>query len=150
MDSYKIERDDLYYLLKQTETDKFVESMFAPDIFTVNYARFLDNMHARIMEYDDEVKRNLLLLLMIKVIFYLRPLGDFSNRKMIEKVFNLDDRNLTKTETGMLKRYNTPLLKIMKRLAAGINKGIFSNGHDNEIHNNDAFDFLKNVQGDTI
>jgi site-specific DNA-adenine methylase len=42
-----------------------------------------------------------------------------------------------------------PLLTL-KDIRKSINKGIFDNSQENEIHNEDVFDFLKHIKGDVI
>ena len=40
--------------------------------------------------------------------------------------------------------------RLLTDLAGKINQGVFSNGHDNEAHQADVFDFLERVEGDVV
>ena len=132
-------------------TSNFIERHFAPDVVTTRHARFLDTAFANARAAVG-TKKWLLLLLLVKYILRMRPMGNFGAKTIIHQV-----------EAGEWEAMNPHYVRDMlsrnvcghpKRVAETlrqqINSGVFSNGQSNEVHQEDVFDFLRDVEGDIL
>lgn len=149
-----------------TNTDTILESsdvdlLFTPHPETGHYVRdcqsrmfkaeicdFLDNAFAHISQINDPIKRDLMMLLWIKVIIYYRPMGTFTHPGAVEKLER--DEAVTPVLEHLQELYSKPLYRVVCHLAEEINSGVFDNGLDNEMHSKDVFNFLPSVQGDVV
>ena len=89
--------------------------------------------------------------LLIKYIFHIRPYSKFSspnafNRPMAEGRYDEIKRTYTRAIANNLKSSVTITNIEMNK----INAGIFSNGHKNEVHKGDVFDFINEIAGDVL
>jgi adenine-specific DNA-methyltransferase len=141
----KIDRTDIDVLFRpHPENQHTIEEKYVPEVFLEKHARFLDTAF---LNADTYLKKYLL----IKYIFTLRPYSKFSspnafNRPMADGRYDEIKATYNKHIKDNLKAPLTILRDEMKR----INTGIFSNGHDNEVHKKDVFDFIQKVRGDVL
>jgi len=150
----KIADEDLARLFVPTKNSRFIEKNYTPKVFVRQTARFLDNAFAAIRKSTEpeSTKRYLLLLLLIKFIGGVRQFGKFTHTK---DTIDLENENYdwplrSKSHAQKsIRMIQHPLISL-KHLQAVINRGIFDNHQENEIHQLDIFDFLKKVKGDIV
>lgn len=150
--SVKLESEDLARLFVKTKHDGFIKKNYCPKVFTSKIADFLDNAVAAAREVENETKRYLLMHLLIKFILSCRQFGKFTHTR---DTLDLEARKWewplrSKSHAPKnLRMIQNPMLTLEK-LKDEVNHGIFDNHQDNEIHQKDVFDFLKNVTGDVV
>lgn len=136
---------DLYALyLPNPQADHTIEEKYVPDVFSRRHAIFLDNALAN-------AKRRLDVYLLLKYIFCLRPFSKFSSPNAFNRPFEqgrYDEIKDTYTK-HISDNLKTPL-EILKLEKERINRGIFSNGFNNEVRKQDVFDFICAVEGDVL
>jgi len=143
-----VTEEDVVRLFEPNAGNKhFIRDNF-PEQYREDMADFLDNARSNIDEYIDPVKKQAMMLLWIHMLMYYRPMSSFTHTGAVSK---LEDESYDKDTIARLReRYSQPRYDVVKKLAAVTNEGIFPNGHDNEFHRKDIFEFLKDAQGDTI
>lgn len=148
----KLEDEDIARLFTKTKNTGFVRDRYCPKTFTSAIADFLDNAFAAAQLVENEYKRYLLLHLLIKFIFSCRQFGQFTSTR---DTIDLEARQWDKPfRSRMHAAKNLRMLQhpsaVLKKLKDEVNRGIFDNHHDNEIHQKDVFAFLKAVKGDVV
>jgi 16S rRNA G966 N2-methylase RsmD len=129
----------------------FIERHYAPDVVTTRHAQFLDTAFANARAAAG-AKKWLLLLLLVKFVLRMRPMGNFGAKTIIHQV-----------EAGEWEAMNPHYVRDMlsrnvcghpKRVAETlrqqINAGVFSNGQANEARQEDVFKFLREAEGDIL
>ena len=129
----------------------FIEEHFAPDVVTTRHAKFLDTAFANARGAVG-TKRWLFLLLLVKYILRMRPMGNFGAKTIIHQA-----------EEGKWEEMNPNYLRdvvtrgiaghpktVAEKLRGQVNKGIFSNGQKNRAYQMDVFEFLEQVEGDIL
>jgi adenine-specific DNA methylase len=151
-DHVTLGEEDVTRLFRENGNDSdFIERNFAPDVVTTRHARFLDTAFANARAALG-TKKWLLLLLLVKFVLRMRPMGNFGAKTIIHQV-----------EAGEWEAMNPHYVRDMlsrnvcghpKRVAEvlrrQINSGVFSNGQANEVHQLDVFEFLREVEGDIL
>ena len=151
-DRVTLVKDDVTRLFARAEEQPhFIEENFAPDVVTTKHARFLDLAFFNAREAPG-IKKWLLLLLLVKYILRMRPMGNFGAKTIIHQA-----------EAGAWEEMNPNYVKdLLSRNICGhpktvaevlrqqVNRGVFSNGQVNEAHQGDVFEFLENVEADVI
>ena len=150
-DRVMLSRADVTRLFVGNGAESFVERHFSPDVVTTQHARFLDNAlpHARAVP---GAKKWLLLLLLVKYVLRMRPMGNFGAKTIIHQA-----------EAGRWEEMNPNYMRdvlardivghpktVAEKLRRQINRGVFSNGQLNETHQLDVFEFLRQVEGDIL
>lgn len=149
----KLENSDLTRLFVPAENrSDFISKNFSPDVLPNKHTEFLDNAMAVIGQVNSS-KRWLLLLLAIKYILRLRPMGNFGARTIIHQI---EDRNWEAMNPNYVKDivnrkiYGHPRA-ILEKLTKHINRGVFDNGQDNKAYQQDVFEFLDEIDtGDIL
>jgi len=137
--------EDIHKLFRiSSDNTHSIEKECVPDVFTERHAKFLDNAFPNATSYTEKY-------LLLKYIFHLRPYSKFSspnafNRPMSEGRYDEIKHTYSRAISN---NFKTPL-KILRTEAAAINKGIFSNGHSNEVHKKDVFDFIDSIEGEIL
>jgi adenine-specific DNA methylase len=126
---------EIYSLFKDTDNN-FIHDTF-PNLLLDKDEKLLDNAFAN-------AKTDLQKLLLIKFLFKYKPFSMLSN-KIPD---NIATGNL-KTIIPHLKYMFKPI-KALRNIKDKINKGVFDNGQDNKHYQMDVFEFLEQVQGDTV
>lgn len=138
---------DVYRLCLENKSEAnghFIEKNCVPDIFPRRHAFFLDNAFANARNALDKY-------LLVKCIFTLRPYSKFSSPNAFNRPF--EDGRFEEIKNTYIKHIKDNLkspLSILKAETSRINSGIFTNGHKNEIHKKDIFDFVAAAQGDVL
>ena len=131
----KLSDYDIYSLFKETDNN-FIHEIY-PNLLLDKDEKLLDNAFAN-------AKSDLQKLLLIKFLFKYKPFSMLSN-KIPE---NISTSNLKVIKPHL--KYMFKPTKALKQIKEQINQGIFDNGQDNKHHKMDVFEFLEQVQGDTI
>lgn len=148
----KLNDEDLARLFIKTKHDGFIKKNYCPKVFVSKTADFLDNAFAVVRGIENETKRNLLTLTLIKFILSTRQFGKFTHTKDTLDLEKNDYEWPLRSKSHApknLRMIQHPLLTL-KEIKKTINKGIFDNNQENEIHKEDVFNFLKHVKGDVI
>ena len=141
----KIPPEDMDRLFMPNSKHKnFILINFTPDVFGSSHASFLDNAFANANSY-------LAKYLLIKYIFQIRPFSKFSspnafNRPFAEGRFDEIKRTYMRHLQDNLK----PPLYILQKEKYEVNEGVFTNGHKNEVHKTDVYDFVHRMEGDVL
>ena len=95
-------------------------------------------------------KRWLAQLLVIKQALRLRPMGNFGAKTILLQAAAGQWEEMNPHYVTDLVRRGLPRhpIRLAERLRHRINAGVFANGHENEAHREDVFDFLAQAQGD--
>ena len=140
-----IKDEDIQKLFLPNEHNRrFIEENYVPDVFTKRHAIFLDQAFANA---DTE----LLIYLLIKYIFHIRPYSKFSSPNAFNRPF--EEGRFDEIKPTYLRSIMNNLispLKILRLEAKSINRGIFSNGLQNKVFNMDVFKFLEDCTGEGI
>lgn len=151
----KITYEDLLLLFKEVEHDGFIQTNYA-DGFQPRHAKFLDLALVNAREVQNEIKRNLLFLLLINFIMRLQPFG-FLGARTLPKVMKEGLNEEQSKGRGGIKtikrqgRYMTaPTLKALQIERRKINYAVRMNGYENQAYCEDIFTFLPKVEGDAI
>jgi len=130
----------------------FISSNFSPDVLPLKNAEFLDNAMSVVNQIKD-TKHWLLLLILIKYIIGLRPVGNFGAKAIVHQIVKQQWEDINPKFIKSAAVYNicnhprTVLSKLLKQ----INRGVFDNGHTNKIYKQDVFAFLEQLdRGDII
>jgi adenine-specific DNA methylase len=147
----KIHDDDVARLFAEPPADypRFVEEHYCPDYFTQEHAAFMDRALANARAAADPVKRDLLLLLLIKFMFHVRPFSSFMVKQVTQEYEKGNVDALTLSKSVRVDRFFTPPYVMLKKLQGKINRGIMDNGCENRAFQMDALDFVRKVKGDT-
>jgi len=150
--SHKIIHEDVLRLVTEVETDNFTVKTYAPRVFPTKVARHIDIMRTNIASFPEH-KQPLMTLLLIKYILSTRPFGHFSGAIRHVQRIESGDKEAAMSERHYA-RQNQKLIhhpiEVLLKLAEDVNKGIFDNGSQNEVHQGDVFEFIKNVKADCV
>jgi adenine-specific DNA methylase len=129
----------------------FIEANFARSVLTTKHARFLDNAFA-VAGKVEGMKRWLLLLLLTKYVLRMRPMGNFGAKTIIQQAEDerWEEMNPNYLRDMLSRNIAGHPKSVAEKLRRDINAGVFSNGHRNEIHQMDVFDFLGQVEGNIL
>ncbi|MBI3685490.1 DNA adenine methylase [Candidatus Azambacteria bacterium] len=157
----KITDEDLARLFIPAKHKNFIKKNYVPKVFLPQTAEFLDNAFeiAKHGFIEGSAKQYLMLLLLLKFIQRTRPFSKFThtryNLALLEENYELAFTSLAKGQLSKsLIRSNTailqhPLIHLLE-IKNVINRGVFENHQENEVHKRDIFDFLHRVNGDVV
>ncbi len=145
----QLDYDDLVRLSMPVDKPGYAETHLAPDVFPVEHARYLDIFLANARQLEG-AKRWLALLLVVKYALRLRPQGNFGAVKVMHQAVageweEMNPNYMKDTIQRGLPRHPIRAAEILRKQ---INAGVFFNGHENEAHKGDVFEFLSTAQGD--
>ena len=137
--------------VEDPDNSGFIEANFARSVVTTKHARFLDNAFAVVKKVEG-VKRWLLMLLLTKYVLRMRPMGNFGAKTIIQQA---EDEKWEEMNPNYLKDMLSRNIAghprpVAETLRQQVNKGVFSNGQQNEVHQRDVFEFLGEVGGDVL
>lgn len=129
----------------------FIEEHFANKVVTAEHARFLDTAFENAREAAG-VKKWLLLLLLVKYVFRMRPMGNFGARTIVQQAANgeWESMNPNYVRDMLVRGVADHPVAVAEVLRRQINAGVFSNGQTNEVHRGDVFEFLERAEGDIL
>ncbi len=148
--SVRIEPEDVLRLfVAHPDQNHFAETELCPDVLTSKQAKFLDLAiaNARAMP---EPKRWLMLLLIVKYVLRMRPMGNFGAKTIIHQMEAGDWQSINPNyvKDALNRKINGHPQRIAQAIAREINPGVFANGQTNQALCSDVFDLLPSVQAD--
>ena len=145
----KIAREDVYRLFPaETNGLHFTEEHFVPSMFMKRHAQFIDGASSAIGKVEHATKRQLLRLLLIRYMFAVTPYSQIHSVNYHQWIEHEEFHRLGMSRTKKVPYTCMHPLRILEPVADQINKGVFPNGHRNEAHQKDVFDFLAQAEGD--
>lgn len=144
--------DDLLRLFVPHEANAgYVLAHHCPDVLPTRHGRFLDNALA-VAKGTEEPKRSLLLLLLVKYLYRLRPMGNFGAKTIVHQVEEgrWDEVNPTFLKGDFVRRVTAHPKRLVEALRAEVNRGVFRGALPCEAHQGDVFDFLRSVDADVV
>jgi len=148
-DRTKLAKEDLLRLFVDNGTEPgFVERRYCPDVFTTKHARFLDRALARIPAVEGPT-RWLLLLLVVKYMFRMRPMGNFGAKTIVHQMQEerWEEMNPHYVRDALTRRISGHPRTNAEAIRRQINRGVFSNAQANQVWCLDVFEFLPQVEG---
>ena len=147
-DRVALDEADVLRLFAGEQDGTFIADNFAPDVVPSKHARFLDRAFA-VASSVDGPKRWLFLLLLLKYVLRLRPMGNFGAKTIIHQI---EDQNWEAIKPAYMREIvhrgiDGHPKRICETLRKQINAGVFGNGQTNEVHCADVFDFLGQIDG---
>ena len=148
----RLAREDVTRLFVEGEAEShFIEENFARSVVTTKHARFLDNAFPVAREAEG-VKRWPLLLLLVKYLLRMRPMGNFGAKTIVRQA---EDKKWEEMNPNYLRDIISRNLHghprtVAERLRTQINSGVFSNGSENRVYRQDVFEFLEHAEGDIL
>jgi hypothetical protein len=126
----------------------FVERRYCPDVFTTKNARFLDRALASGPEVEGTT-RWLLLLLVVKCMFRMRPMGTFGAKTIVHQMQEgrWEGMNPHYVRDALTRRITGHPRTNVEAIRRQINRGVFSNAKANRVWRLDVFEFLLQVEG---
>lgn len=149
-DRVTLSREDVLRLFVGEELlPGFVEQRYCPDVFTSKHARFLDRALARIADIDG-TKRWLLLLLVVKYMFRMRPMGNFGAKTIVHQMEEgrWEEMNPHYVRDALTRRILGHPRANAEVIRKQVNRGVIANGQQNRVFWLDVFEFLPQVEGD--
>jgi adenine-specific DNA methylase len=148
-DSVKLNQEDLLRLFVPAEGNRhLIEQNYVPDCFALASAQFLDNAFAVVEQVEDETKRSLLRLLLVKYIYWLRPHSKFSSPGAFNRPFaeeRWDDIKAT-YKHAIAANASHPLLAV-RALANNINRAIARGSQPCQTMKGDALETIRAGEG---
>lgn len=150
----KLTDEDLARLFIETDHKSFISKTYVPKVFVKQAAEFLDNAFEAVRQHTvpGSHKQYLLQLLLVKFIGSVRQFGKFTHTKdtidLAEERFDWPLRSKSHAPKN-IRMIQHPLINLL-HLKNVINRGIFDNHQENEIHKSDVFEFLRSVRGDVV
>jgi DNA adenine methylase len=148
-DHVTLTHDELVRLFTPVEEIGYAENHLAPDVLPVDHARCVDRClaHARSLEGP---ARWLVLLLVVKHVLRVRPMGNFGAKRVMQQAAAGDWEEMNPSFVRDLVSRGVPRhpIRLAETLRGQINAGVFANGQVNEAHQGDALEFLRGVSGD--
>ena len=150
-DRERISREDVTRLFAAPDdrAPGFTERVHGGEVVPVRHARFLDGALA-VARAAPGAKGWLLRLLCLRYVLALRPMGNFGAKTIVRQAQDGDWERVTPTflRDHLARRLEAHPLALCEELRRKINRGVFSNGHVNEVHQGDAVAFLRETSGD--
>ncbi len=118
---------------------------------TTKHARFLDKAFSTARAALG-IKKWLLLLLLVKYILRMRPMGNFGAKTIVHQAeeSKWDQMNPNYLRDVLSRNICGHPKTVAETLRRQVNRGVFSNGQPNESHRKDVFEFLGQVEGDIL
>jgi hypothetical protein len=144
--------EDVTRLFVEGEAEShFIEDNFARSVVTTKHARFLDRA-LPVARGAEGMKKWLLLLLLIKYVLRMRPMGNFGAKTIVQQA---EDKKWEEMNPNYLRDIISRNLHghprtVAEVLTKQINAGVFSNGAQNHVCQQDVFEFLKHTEGDVL
>lgn len=148
-DHATLSRDDLVRLSVPIKEQGYAETNLAGHTLPRAHAVFVDVLLAR-ARLCDSVTRWLAMLLVVKHVLRVRPMGNFGARRIMEQAAAGAWEEMNPSFVRDLVSRGVPRhpIRLAETIREQINAGVFANGQVNEAHMGDALDFLRGVRGD--
>jgi len=148
----KIESEDIARLFVDTDNDRYIQDNFCPQVFLSKHAAFLDNAFRVVSRMEEGPKKHMLMMLLVKAIFYLRPYSKFSSPNAFNAPMELRQIEHIKARTyhASIKAALRPMHDILKYILQDINAGVIDNAQENKAYKMDVREFLLQIQADIV
>lgn len=148
-DHVTLSREDLVRLAVPVEEVGYAQTHLAGHVLPAAHARFVDVLLARARNHDSMI-RWLALLLVIKHVLRLRPMGNFGAKTIMRQAAAgaWEQMNPHYLRDLVVRGVPRHPIRMAEAIRQQINAGVFGNGQVNEAHQGDAFEFLGRVHGD--
>ncbi len=141
----RLTQEDLLRLFVAADDNRhLIEKRYVPDCFALSAARFLDNAFAVVAQFEDEMKRSLLHLLLIKYIYWMRPHSKFSSPGAFNRPF-AEERwdDIKATYKHAIAANATHPLPAVRALAQDINRAIARGAQACRVMKGDALETIR-------
>ncbi len=150
----KISEEDIARLFLPTPNSGFIEKTFVPKHFSRDVARFLDNAFAAADSIENAHKRALLRHALIQYILSIRSFSRFGMTGDSEAIDSGKAEELlevsSSSRAGKILQAMSHPFPLLCDIAEDINYAIVNTGKQCEANRKDVFEFLQNVEGDTV
>ncbi len=149
-DRVMLSSDDLLRLFVPTgDNSKFMETTHCPDVVTTRHARFLDNALA-VANAATGTKRALLLALLVKYLFRLRPMGNFGAKSIVHQMEAgaWDEMNPAFVKDALVRGITMHPRDIAETLRRQLNRGVIAGAGPCRVFQTDAAAFLRAIEAD--
>jgi hypothetical protein len=152
-DRVTLGREDVTRLFaaRPAESPGFVERVYGGEVIPARHASLLDAALPHALRLGG-TKGALLLLLLLRYVMALRPMGNFGAKTVVEQMDRGDWEAVSPSvlRDHLARRVCSHPTALCEELRGRINCGVFGNGQLNEAHQRDVFDFLAEAQGDVV
>jgi adenine-specific DNA methylase len=148
-DGVRLDEQDLLRLFVPAEGNRhLIEERYVPDCFTIASAQFLDNGFAVVEQVEDETKKSLLRLLLVKYIYWLRPHSKFSSPGAFNRPF-AEERwdDIKATYKHAIAANASHPLPAVRALAKDINRAIARGSQPCRAMKGDALETIRAGEG---
>ncbi len=148
----RLTQDDLLRLFVPTADNRhLIEERYVPDCFALGAARFLDNAFAVVEQVEDEMKRALLRLLLVKYIYWMRPHSKFSSPGAFNRPF-AEERwdDIKSTYKHAIAANATHPLPAVRALAKDINRAVARGAQACRVMKGNALETIRAGEGAEI
>jgi site-specific DNA-adenine methylase len=145
----RLTQEDLLRLFVPHDDNRhLIEERYVPDCFALAAARFLDNAFAVVTQFEDEMKRALLRLLLVKYIYWMRPHSKFSSPGAFNRPF-AEERwdDIKATYKHAIAANASHPLPAVRALAKDINRAIARGVHACQAMKGDALETIRAGEG---
>lgn len=142
--------DDLLRLFVPCDGNThFMEKTHCPDVVTTRHARFLDNALA-VAHETAGVKRPLLLALLVKYLYRLRPMGNFGAKSIVHQMEEgaWDEMNPAFVKDALVRGVTAHPHALAETLRRQLNRGVFAGAGPCTVSQLDAAAFLRAIEAD--
>ena len=148
-DGVRLDEQDLLRLFVPAEGNRhLIEQDYVPDCFALTSAQFLDNAFAVVEQVEDETKKSLLRLLLIKYIYWLRPHSKFSSPGAFNRPF-AEERwdDIKATYKHAIAANASHPLPAVRSLARDINRAVARGAQPCRATKGEALDTIRAGEG---
>ncbi|MDP3939892.1 MAG: DNA adenine methylase [Deltaproteobacteria bacterium] len=145
------EADTLRFFVPHPDAGRFIRDNFAPDVLTTKHAAFLDNALV-VARAARGPKRWLFFLLLLKYVLRNRPGGNFGAKTIVHQmeVGAWEGMNPHYIRDVLARTIDGHPKALVDAIRRQVNRGIFGNGQQNQVHQTDALEFIQKTAGDIL
>ncbi|MDI6736135.1 MAG: DNA adenine methylase [bacterium] len=135
-----LSEEEIKSLLKDNpKKESYIEDNFTNVFYTQQECQFLDNLHANILELEDEYKQSLAFAGAVRCCIQKVPGGKFR-----PNILKYRDKNFKHYRPKFTKDIRETFLEFLE----GYNQAVFDNNQDNIAYNENIFDLIGKIKVD--
>ena len=129
----------------------FIERVYGGEALPRWHATFLDGAFP-VARSVPGAKGALLQLLLLRYVLWLRPGGNWGAKTIIRQMDagEWESVNENYLRDHLVRRVESHPRDILEDLRVAVNRGVFSNGYENQCHKEDAIEFVRGAEADVI